>query len=56
MEIQLSTWKIWAILQGYEQTLRLVQSSKDYRSFQSGAYSQLRMIFLSKMQSMFWGK
>ncbi|MHC5862426.1 hypothetical protein [Nostoc sp.] len=38
MEIKLTTSEIRAILQGYQYTLRLVGSSKDYRRLQSSEY------------------
>jgi hypothetical protein len=38
MEIKLTTSEIRAILQGCQHTLRLVQSSRDYRNIQSSQY------------------
>lgn len=38
MEIKLATSEIRTILQGYQHTLRLVGSSKDYRRLQSSEY------------------
>ena len=38
MEIKLTTSDIRAILQGCQHTLRLVQSSRDYRRLQSSEY------------------
>ncbi|BDI20639.1 hypothetical protein ANSO36C_64410 (plasmid) [Nostoc cf. commune SO-36] len=38
MKIKLTTSEIRAILQGCQHTLRLVQSSRDYRNIQSSQY------------------
>ena len=38
MYFKLTTPEIRAILQGYQHTLRLVESSRDYRNIQSSQY------------------